>query len=123
MSKIRKRRLKWAKSGSPQVVGYKLYWSEDGEVDYNSKSAMLGNVNEIVLPDDVDSFKPGGGPIELGITAVDEIGNESDMATIKAAYQFNVPDAPADLSLKKLDGYYMTLIRESESDEEEPDEE
>jgi hypothetical protein len=119
MSKVRKRKLKWTKSSSPQVVGYKLYWSETSEVNYDSKCAMLGNVTEIVLPDDVDSFRPGGGPIELGVTAIDEIGNESDMVTIKAAYQFNVPNAPVDPYLQKLDDYYATCIRELESEVEE----
>ena len=116
MAKIRRRKLRWNKSDSPQVVGYKLYWSEDGEVNYDSKYVVLGNVTEIVLPDDVKSFKPNGGPIEFGLTAMDEIGNESDMVTLKAAYQFNVPDAPTDLYLRKVDDYYTNNVKDSESD-------
>ena len=90
MAKIRKRKLRWIESSSAQVVGYKHYWSENGEVNYDSKCVMLGNATEIVLPDEIDSFKPNGGPIEFGITAIDEIGNESDMVTLIAPYQFNV---------------------------------
>ena len=119
MAKIRKRRLRWTKSSAPQIVGYKLYWSENGEVNYDSKCVMLGNVTEIVLPDDVNSFKPNGGPIEFGLTATDEIGNESDMVTLKAPYQFAVPEAPTDLYLRKLDDYCITCNRSNESDEEE----
>jgi hypothetical protein len=119
MAKIRKRKLRWIKSNSPQIVGYKLYWSEKGEVNYNSKCVMLGNVTEIVLPDDVNSFKPNGGPIEFGITAIDEIGNESDIVTLKAPYQFAVPEAPTDLYLRKLDDYCITYVRDYESDVEE----
>ena len=67
MAKVRKRKLRWAKSSSPQVVGYKLYWSENDEVGYDSKCVKLGNVTEIVLPDEVSAFKPGEGLIEFGV--------------------------------------------------------
>jgi hypothetical protein len=60
MAKIKRRKLKWIASGSSQVVGYKLYWSENGAVHYDSQCAILGNITEIVLPDDVHSFTPNG---------------------------------------------------------------
>ena len=47
---------------------------------------------------------------------MDEIGNESDMVTLKAAYQFNVPDAPTDLYLRKVDDFYTNNVKDSESD-------
>ena len=115
MAKIIKRKLRWTKSISPQIVGYKLYWSENEEVNYNSQCVKLGNVTEIVLPDDVSSFKSNGGPIELGVTAIDEIGNESDMVTLRAPYQFTVPEAPTELYLRKLDNYYITSVRNHKS--------
>ena len=120
MAKLKKRKLSWIESGSSQVIGYKLYWSNNGAVDYDSKSEMLGNVTEIVLPDDVKSFKPNGGPVRFGVTAVDELGNESDMITMKAPYQFNVPEPPDDLYLQKLDDYHITIVQDDEADEEEP---
>lgn len=116
MAKIKRRKLKWVASNSAQVVGYKLYWSENGELNYDSQSVMLGNVTEIVLPDDVKSFTPNGGPIEFGITAVDELGNESDMVTMTAPYQFNVPKAPDDLYLQKLEDFYITDDRDDKVD-------
>ncbi len=119
MAKIKKRKLKWSTSSSSQVVGYKLYWSENGAVNYDSKCVTLGNVTEIVLPDDVDSFIPGGGPVEFAITAVDELGNESDMITLKAPYQFNVPKAPEDLYLQKLDDFSTISVQNCEVEEDE----
>ena len=116
MAKIKRRRLKWVASNSSQVVGYKLYWSENGELNYDSQWFMLGNVTEIVLPDDVRSFKPNGGPIEFGVTAVDELGNESDMVTLRAPYQFNVPKAPDDLYLQKLEDFSITDKRDDNVD-------
>ena len=112
MAKIKKRNLSWKASGSSQVVGYKLYWSENSVVDYDSNCQMLGNVTEIVLPDDVASFKPKSGPITFGVTAVDELGNESDMITLAAPYQFNVPKAPDDLHLKTINDYYTSDVQQ-----------
>jgi hypothetical protein len=116
MAKIKRRRLKWAASSSPQVVGYKLYWSQNGDLNYDSEWLMLGNVTEIVLPDEVKSFKPNGGPVEFGVTAVDELGNESDMVTLKAPYQFNIPKAPDDLYLQKLEDFSITDNRDDKVD-------
>jgi len=102
MAKMKRRRLSWKASESPQVVGYKLYWSEGGEVNYDSYSVQLGNVTAVILPDHVASFKPGNGPLEIGLTAVDELGNESDMITVSAPYQFSVPEAPGGLKIEKV---------------------
>lgn len=102
MAKMKRRRLSWKASESPQVVGYKLYWSEGGDVTYDSKSIKLGNVTAVILPDQVASFKPGNGPLEIGLTAVDELGNESDMITVSAPYQFSVPEAPGGLKIENV---------------------
>jgi len=116
MAKLKKRKLIWLASSSPQVIGYKLYWAERSDVNYNSNQALLGNVTEIVLPDDVDSFKPSDGQIEFGITSVDELGNESDMITLKAPYQFSVPKAPQNLEMKKLEQFHTTHDTEGDPD-------
>ncbi len=116
MAKIKKRTLRWTASESPQVVGYKLYWSEGGQVSYDCPFAKLGNTTEVVLPDDVESFDPESGPIEFGISAVDELGNESDLITISAPYQFNVPQAPEGIWLEGSD-----KSPSEEPVEEEPD--
>ena len=117
MAKLKKRKLRWHASSSPQVIGYKLYWSEGGDVNYDSNQASLGNVTEIVLPDDVDSFKPGDGQIEFGITSIDELGNESDMITLKAPYQFSVPKAPQDLKMEKTEQFHTTHFTEGDPDQ------
>lgn len=102
MAKIKKRRLLWEPSTSSNVIGYKLYWAEQGEVNYDSPCAMIGNASEVVLPDGMPSFPIVKGPIELGITAVNEIGNESDMVKFATPFQFSVPDAPTSPRLEVL---------------------
>ena len=119
MAKLKKRILRWQASSSPQVIGYKLYWSAKGDLGYESNQATLGNVTEIVLPDEVDSLKPHDGPVELGITSVDELGNESDMIKLMAPYQFSVPKAPQNLRIEKLKESHTTAFSESDAEEEE----
>ena len=106
MAKIKRRKLCWKASTSPQVIGYRLYWDEPGKVDYNSRSAILENVNEVVLPDDVEGFEPCG-PVELGVSALDEVGNESSIITLDAPYQFNVPQMPQDLWIETLEEFHI----------------
>ena len=122
MAKLKKRILRWQASSSPQVIGYKLYWSDSGDLSYDANQAFLGNVTEILLPNDVESFKPSSGPVELGITSVDELGNESDMIKLMAPYQFSVPEAPQNLRIEKLEQFSPTrtaAYSESDAEEEE----
>jgi hypothetical protein len=107
MAKVKKRRLVWEPSTSPNVIGYKLYWAEEGEVNYDSPCAMIGNVTEVVLPEQVPSFPIVKGSIELGITAINEVGNESDMMIFAAPFQFSVPDAPTSPGLEALKEYHI----------------
>jgi hypothetical protein len=107
VAKIKKRRLLWEPSTSPNVIGYKLYWAEEGQVNYDSPYAIIGNVMEVVLPEQVPSFPIARGSIELGITAVNEVGNESDMMIVAAPFQFSVPDAPTSPTLEALKEYHV----------------
>jgi len=107
MAKVKKRRLLWEPSTSSNVIGYKLYWAEEGEVNYGSPCAMIGNAAEVVLPEQVRSFPIVKGSIQLGITAVNEVGNESDMMIFAAPFQFSVPDAPTSPTLEALKEYHI----------------
>lgn len=120
MAKMKKRKLCWKASESQQVVGYRLYWSEGGEVSYDSPFAALGNVTEVILPDDVNGFSHNGSPIEFGVAAVDELGNESDLATFKASYQFNIPLAPEGMWIENLDGFHIEREEPQDENPQEP---
>jgi hypothetical protein len=74
-------RIRWD-SSSTDVKGYRLYWSLNSGVSYDSNFAEVGNVTDVILPDDVPLFPAVTGEIELGVTAVNHTGNESDMAKI-----------------------------------------
>lgn len=120
MAKIKKRKLRWEASVSPQVVGYKLYWATDGDVHYGSDSMAVGNVTELVLPDDVKHFKPAEGPVAFAVSAVDEVGNESDLITLEAPYQFSAPQAPKDFWLETEQDYHTSDAPEEADEQPDP---
>ena len=102
MAKVQKRKIHWNASNSPAVVGYKIYWAVGKGVNYDSDFAEVGNVTEVILPDEVPSFPIAAGNIELGLVAVDHIGNESDMTKLYAPFGFTAPDAPTGLTVETI---------------------
>jgi hypothetical protein len=100
MAKLRKRRLSWKASPSAQTTGYKLYWAHQGELGYDSACEYLGPVTQVIIPDDLSTFTLRTGPFEFGIVAVDDSGNESDMATITVPFHFIAPEAPGEIEME-----------------------
>jgi hypothetical protein len=94
--KDRRARVRWNASASPNVVGYKLYWAIGGGVNYDSDFAEVGNVTEVILPDDIPSFSILPINIEIGVTAVNKMRRESDMAKYTVIFKFTIPDSPRD---------------------------
>jgi hypothetical protein len=98
----RKKRLSWGSSATPDVAGYRLYWAVGQGVDYEAEHADLGKVTTILLPDDIAAFPQVAGRVEIGVTALNQHGNESDMTVIAASVDFRAPEPPEDLRLEDL---------------------
>jgi len=99
--KIKRKRIRWHRSSSYEVTQYRLYWSVEAEVDYDSQCVELGDVAEAILPDDLPSFPLITGMLHLGITALSKAGNESDMTKISAFLDFTVPEPPKQIWLEE----------------------
>jgi hypothetical protein len=106
MAKISGAKIKFAPSGSLDVVGYKLYMEESSNpVGYSSVSFDLG------APEAVDGFievdiaeLPGmttyDGVYNLGVVAVDDAGNMSSMSVKNdVALDFIAPDPPGEVTI------------------------
>ena len=104
MAKVVKRTVNFTAAVAPDVQGYKLYWSigENTPLDYTSENVDIGNTTEVVIPDDIPSFPLVDALINLGVTAYDEVGNESDMTTLSTPFDFTAPDAPTNLVVGTL---------------------
>ena len=72
--KVQKVSLSFPPSGSPDVVGYRLYLEEAAApVGYQSQSWDIGNVTSIDLST-LDGMTTKDGTYNIGITAIDDAG-------------------------------------------------
>jgi hypothetical protein len=101
MGKIRNRKIRWEPSSTPNVK-YRLYWSIAGGVDYYSDHADVGNVTEVNFPDDIPLFPLTWGRFELGISAINEAGNESELTKTTVHINFTVPEPPKNLRVEDM---------------------
>ena len=101
MGKIKNRKIRWEPSSTANV-NYRLYWSIGGGVDYHSDHAQLGNVTEVNIPADIPLFPRISGNFELGISAISEAGNESDLTKATVHIDFAVPEAPKNLMVEDV---------------------
>lgn len=105
MSKLKSAVLRFPVSGSPDVINYKLYVEADPDpVTYDSPSWNLGNdpVDGYIETDlsEVDGVSTMDGIYNIGVTSVDDAGNESSMSQLDSVpLDFVAPDPPGPLSL------------------------
>jgi len=99
MSKVKELQLSFPPSPSPDVVGYKLYMVESpAVVDYNSESFDLGNNTTIDMAS-LPGMTTKDGVYNIGVTAVDDAGNESSMSKAdNIPLDFVAPDPVGELS-------------------------
>ena len=98
MGKIIKRTVRW--EASADAKKYRLYWSTQGPVGYDSEFFEIENKSLVILPDEVPSFPKIAENVELGITAVNEVGNESDLTIARVYVDFTVPEAPKAITVE-----------------------
>ena len=105
MATVKKVTLSFPPSGSPDVVGYKLYMVEapakvdgiDENGNYMSASYDLGNTTEVDLST-LPGMTSNDGIYNLGVTAIDDAGNESSMSILNdVPLDFVFPDPPGEL--------------------------
>ena len=107
MAKIIKKNIRWSASSSSDVKNYKVYWTTEDNVplSYDSENITLASTkNSLILPDEVPTF-----PSEVeanfifGISAVDDVGNESDIALSPiVAIDFLAPNPPSSVVVETV---------------------
>jgi hypothetical protein len=124
VSKTRRKRIRWSRSSSLNVVSYRLYWAVLGDVSYDSEFVEVGDRTEVILPDRVLPLGNVRGKVALGITALSREGNESDMVRLSIDFdslEYGIPtgllrngaegwEAPAEASVL-VDDLHFWLIR------------
>jgi hypothetical protein len=96
-----KKRVQWNPSPTQDIACHRLYWALGKSVDYDSDFIEVADDTEVILPDDTPCFPLVSGFVELGITAVDQAGNESDMTRRYVFVDFASPK-PNQVSLRNI---------------------
>ena len=101
--KVKNVTLSFPASGSLDVVGYKLYMEvSPNVVTYTSPSFELGTETTIDLAT-LPGITTTDGVYNLGITAVDDAGNESSFSLIsEVPLDFLAPDAPGEITITRV---------------------
>ena len=105
VSKTKMKRIRWSRSPSLNVVGYRLYWAVAGEVSYDSEFIDIGDPTEVILPDQVRPLHHVRGEVALGITALNRDGNQSDMVRLSVHFDSPVQGVPAGLLRPGAEGW------------------
>jgi len=102
MAKVIKRRISWTASDSPDVVKYRVYWEAAPNIPSYSSPHVEVTKNELIIPDEVPDFPTQEGDYVIGVSAVDDVGNESDISTVTAPFDFTAPNAPENVSVESI---------------------
>ena len=100
MARVKSTKISFQPSDSPDVVDYLLYVSpEDVPVDYDAPVWSIGLDPEVDLAD-LPGMTTMDGVYNIGITALDDAGNESSMSIAEGvALDFLAPNPPGAISI------------------------
>lgn len=95
--------ISWTASPSTDVVGYKIYYVPEGEeLNYGSPSVTVGDVNSVLIPSQTPNFPLIDDNYIIGLSALDDSGNESDIISKTVPFDLVAPDAPSDLAVTPI---------------------
>ena len=96
MAKIIKKKIKITPSEVPDLVAHRVYVAfAIEEVTYDSPMVEVPMPKlELVIPDEFPGFPLNDTNYKIGVSGVDDMGNEGDMTIIEAPFDFDAPPVP-----------------------------
>jgi hypothetical protein len=92
------RTVRWNPVVAADLKGYNLYYQkvtvEKPKVDYTSPFVYVGNITTVVITDVIPTAVTWDGGYSLGVSAVDNAGNESDIASGTSFFDYTAPPMP-----------------------------
>ena len=106
MAEVIKKFLRWQPSTSPDVVAVEVYVSEPGgSVNFVSQNWRFDagtpqfDNSVVTIPDDLPGFPQIEATYEMGVVAIDDVGNKADMAVVSAPFDFDAPAPVTGLTI------------------------
>jgi len=110
MPLVRKRRIWW--EHVPEATSYVVYVSKEKSLFDSSRFAweatpgiifkLVNEKTELILPDDWPAFPMESGTYYIGITARDDVGNQSDPFLSQGGFKFISPPPPSNGGVESL---------------------
>lgn len=98
--KVVTRKVQWNPVTVPDLKGYNLYYASGSAVlDHNAPFVYVGNVTEVVITDVIPAAINWNGDYTLGVSAVDNVGNESNIAAGTSFFDFQAPPSPTGFTI------------------------
>ena len=98
MAKVRKYTMIWGASPDTDVTRYFVRATQSPAVpDYDTPYDDVGNVTQCDLP--LPHTPLIDGDLTVALTAVDDVGNESDMVMMTVPFDLVVPAPPTGLQM------------------------
>jgi len=104
--RVKKKRLTWTAAPDSDIVSHRVFVGNEGETIDPKTSPYVEVVmpkTSILLPDDFPSETfEGEGNYILGVCAVDDVGNEGDLALVASPFDFIAPGVPTNLVVENI---------------------
>jgi hypothetical protein len=110
MPLIRKRRIWW--ESVSEATGYVIYVSQDRNIfdppnfSWEATPGILSKVingkTELIIPDEWPEFPKEPATYHIGITARDDVGNQSDPFLSQGVFKFIPPLPPSNGGIENL---------------------
>ena len=102
MARIESKTISWNPSEAEDVAGYRVYYkpaAEEDSIQYGDPFIETTDA-QVMAPDDFPdgSFSEEGDYL-VGVSALDEAGNESDIAEVVHPFDLTAPPMPTGLSV------------------------
>lgn len=106
MSRVKKKRVRWTPAADPDIVAHKIFVTPEGE-EIDPAVTPFVQVDmpnaSVLLPDDFpDGTFSGDGNYIVGVCAVDDVGNEGDIALVASPFDFIAPGVPTNLVVENI---------------------
>jgi hypothetical protein len=101
VAKVKKKRVSWTPAIDADIVKHKVYVSEaDLELDIYTDDFIIIDMPtcSVLLPDEFPAGTfVGEGNFTVGVSAIDDVGNEGDVAIVASPFDFIAPGVPTNL--------------------------
>lgn len=99
MSKVKTYNIAWAAPADVDVVGYNLRWKWGSAPNGVEVPYYIAGKATTTLAIPVPGMQANEGQLYLSLTAVDDVGNESDPAVLNFPFDIVAPAPPTNLRL------------------------